>query len=73
MDQPSTALPSPTPAPADRSFRVRPSLVIAGCMGLLFAAVAVLAVWQAFNVKPTSLYNPTTGQVVPAGPTGPGN
>lgn len=72
MDRPPTAT-LPSQAPAARPSRVKPSRVLAGSMILLFAAVATLAVWQAYHVKPTSLYNPTTGQVVPAAPTGPGN
>ena len=71
MNRPSTA--PPPEAPASRPFPVRPGVVVAGGIGLLFATVAALSLWQATHVKPTSLYNPTSGQVVPAGPTGPGN
>jgi hypothetical protein len=71
VDRSSIAL--PPQAPAGRPFRVRPGVVVAGGIGLLFAVVAALSVWQATHVKPTSLYDPATGQVVPANPTGPGN
>lgn len=59
------------PLPPPPVHRVRPSIVVGLGIGLVGAAVAVMSLWQATHVKPTSLYVPGSGSVVPASPATP--